>query len=1743
MQGDLLGAEVNPAGKGTPGTPGTRARKPKAGSTPGADVPTSVQGDLPGADVAASVQGDPQSAKVIPANAKVIPANAEANPADESNGQHIGVERAYTEKGLERLGDESARKRAMDELTVVEAIAKKFKLRIRVQDSIKAVDAKGKSQTANGQYDPRTKQITIALDANDGAYSYIAMHELVHKIQAEHGEHWHKFNNFVTDCLMDEGLVDVRALIDEQINKHGMNEDDAIEEVVCNSAPAVLLDRRNLIDLFAQERTLFEKVMNWLEEFLQTVWDAGKALAKRSDWRQLEAMNGKTKALQEIYDQMVEITQVDGEGGEQTEGPMRYSLRETDENVQNQLETLKQAMALSKGYILNAEDAHRLAQKMKSEFNSGVDAQDLATEIGMAFNNVETADEPDFELLDEKLTAEMLKVMNESQRLDMEHEEEAADARHYLRTTAIRLTQDQLEEGANAAGSVGLYRRALFGRVRLNQKGLISLDEAWSELSGIAPTVFQEDTQESDMPYELLRIVGWLKPIYRNDYGLNIDEAAQYGSMRLCEEYMKLKSVRKAAINTALDNYQASTQAFLAQNQAAFDAALQSVQQAKETKAKSDQQQRAAAIVTKYAMWRERDMKKRKQQADIQKYRKSIETNAGALLGMLQNPTDKRHVPEGMREAVSEFVTLLHFDGETLKEKQLYYRVGELARALQDAQSGDESGVIVDEETIAGLVELAQKAKEYTSIKDLSSQELGELSKAVAAVRHMVASANELHGENKARTLSEEGESTCAELGERKEAKQRKGVLLMGDELLNSGMLDSFHFFDGLGAAAQRRLEALREGFDKKILAIAKASTFMQDASKGMKVKELSGDKAKKQRFEVTGGSIALTKAQIMELYELNKRAQARAHIYAVGIRIQDGSVTDVRVTEADVKAMTDTLTAEEKALSDKAQQFLARECSIWGNKASMELYGYRKFGEKDYYPIHVDPNEAKTTDKNQSDQKAEGAGGLYRIKNLGMTKAVVKGANVPILIGDLFDTFARHVDDMSSYGGLAVPSTDMMRWYNYRTTDNTDGIKTTGSVKHSIERSVGRKGKLYVEQLIKDVNGANVGGDHSAGVYDKLVRNAKIAAVGGNLRVVVQQPTAYMRAAAVMSPKYLTAGLAHKPQAELAKRYSPIAQWKSWGFFEMNTGRSLRGMLTGDETMVEKLQQKSMMLASVADEMTWGYLWNACEAEQRALNGQLTQAERLEVDSEAFRKKVGKRLSEVIDRTQVVDSVFHRTEMMRSKNAANKMFTNFMSEPMKTYNMLHNAIAEYARGRSKESGARLGRVMVACVFANVAAAAASALVDAMRNEDDDTYWQKWLNAMRGDYGDVDNPIEWLQAAAGSNLGDGLNPLNYIPYLKEGVSMVMGYKPARMDMQGIQRIWEVFTELTSGKSKWSTYKSVYKTVSAVSAVTGIPAGAIMRDANALYQTITGKITPTMNETASTSYAAENLYHATLRGDVVTMERIREKLGKGEKPKSPAEIDAALATVLAAEDGRAAQAAQAKASGQAVEVERIKREMIADGFEGEVVDKAIQLAKKGEVDTVGKDMQKQLNVSLYATKDAEQAILRAAAGGSREDAKRIYAELIADSEAKNPQKTVRSTVLAPLKKEYLRREASGDTAGAKELLNTLEELLDVTQDERGEWMKDLHSQQVRDAIDAQDSKKAAASIAQMREDGRSDAAISQSITSSFKQKMQEMHNSGYKKSVRGLQKMLVGLGLTNKSGENYFDDEKFAEWLK
>ncbi len=66
------------------------------------------------------------------------------------------------------------------------------------------------------------------------------------------------------------------------------------------------------------------------------------------------------------------------------------------------------------------------------------------------------------------------------------------------------------------------------------------------------------------------------------------------------------------------------------------------------------------------------------------------------------------------------------------------------------------------------------------------------------------------------------------------------------------------------------------------------------------------------------------------------------------------------------------------------------------------------------------------------------------------------------------------------------------------------------------------------------------------------LLRNAKSAAVGWNLRTAIQQPTAYFRAAAEIDPKYLAQGLklmVSDAEWDQVKDYSPIAWWKDQDF------------------------------------------------------------------------------------------------------------------------------------------------------------------------------------------------------------------------------------------------------------------------------------------------------------------------------------------------------------------------------------------------------------------------------------------------------------------------------------------------------------------------------------------------------------------------------------------------------------------
>lgn len=314
-----------------------------------------------------------------------------------------------------------------------------------------------------------------------------------------------------------------------------------------------------------------------------------------------------------------------------------------------------------------------------------------------------------------------------------------------------------------------------------------------------------------------------------------------------------------------------------------------------------------------------------------------------------------------------------------------------------------------------------------------------------------------------------------------------------------------------------------------------------------------------------------------------------------------------------------------------------------------------------------------------------------------------------------------------------------------------------------------------------------------------------KAASVAGNLRVAAQQPTAYIRASMEINPKYLARGattITRKGQWDLICKYAPIAQWKDWGFYRMDTSRQMKDIMFNTDSTKQRFVNATMILAEKGDQLAWNRLWRACEYEC------MDQHPDLKEGTEEFYERVGKRFSEVVDKTQVVDSILHRTQIMRSQSEINQLATSFMAEPLKTYDMLYRCCNRCKNEGKEGSKSRAVRAATIFVLTGVATSIAASAVDMLRDDDrDKNSKEKYIDSLK------------------SNIFDNLNLLNNIPWVKEIPSIIAGYTPTRADLSGFEDMiyaWNQIKKLKDGTSKYTPqYVAVY-TAQMASKLTGIP---------------------------------------------------------------------------------------------------------------------------------------------------------------------------------------------------------------------------------------------------------------------------------------------------------------------------------
>ena len=978
--------------------------------------------------------------------------------------------------------------------------------------------------------------------------------------------------------------------------------------------------------------------------------------------------------------------------------------------------------------------------------------------------------------------------------------------------------------------------------------------------------------------------------------------------------------------------------------------------------------------------------------------RHKIQGVVGELNTLLLNPTAKKHIKEELRRGVAEALSAFNMDtigaeerlAEINRKLQNESDPYEIARLLesynriknQDANlkekleklntayekikdSDDIELNLAYQEIIQNSIKAVSEKVGDTSIRDMTLEELELVYDLFKMIRHTIRDANKAFKAKKALTITQMSEAANQEIRTVAGQPYQRNVVSATAQRMGWSLLKPYVAFRTIGSDVFTDLyRELRNGEDTFYADVTEAQTFIEDQydKHGFKNWDMKATKTFKSK---SGKEFELTLEQMMTLYAYSKREQAHAHIMEGGIVFEDALVVKknklgvpikYEVTTKDafnlsVETFTEiasSLTEEQKAFVDAMQAYLSEDMGAKGNEISMQLLGVKLFKEKFYLPIK--------SSRYYMNFKAEEAGEV-KLRNPAFSKETVHHANNPIVLHNFTDLWAEHINDMSMYHAFVLALEDFTRVYNYKT--RTDANVETMDTKATLETAYPGVTN-YINKFLKDMNGGvRV---ETVGWAEKLTSLSKKGAVLGSASVAVQQPSAIMRAMAYINPKYFVGEKVsegkHKEKWVELKKYAPIAGIKEMGRFDVGMGQSTPDWIKAEKNILEKGEDFLSLLPAFMDEVTWLSIWNAVKRETAH------NYPKLATSSEAFLTLAGERFTDVISLSQVYDSVFSRSDIMRNKSWIAKSLTAFMAEPTTTLNMLWDACVQGKRTGSKKgfvatTTATGGAVMAAIVF--------------------NTFLKSFVMAMRDDDEDESYIEKYLEHFA-SDLKDDLNPLNLIPFVKDIWSIYKGYDVERMDMMLFSDLKDAIAAFDSDNK--TLYEKWSGLIGAVSALFGVPFKNVERDVRALFNTIFGEREETTLEgmiyaiekgwTGDEKSNGQQLYEAMLKGDAKHIERVKARFEDQDA------VDSAVYKALRDNDERITAAAEARYNGDIAGYMSIAKEIIAEGiFSQDTVVSAINskmnALKKAEKTEDSEDLTSDKAESIYRVEDFYKAI--------------------------------------------------------------------------------------------------------------------------------------------------------------------------
>lgn len=152
-----------------------------------------------------------------------------------------------------------------------------------------------------------------------------AAHELTHFIQANSAQ-YEALKSFVVNKLTHEEGVSFENLVaDKQRREPGLEYDEAVDEVVADACEMMLGDSTVVEQLAKENRSLAEKIRDWLREWVENLKIALEGL--QADRTESRAMMQYARELQEIWDNALMDAARNNRGAVEAESRQQASPR------------------------------------------------------------------------------------------------------------------------------------------------------------------------------------------------------------------------------------------------------------------------------------------------------------------------------------------------------------------------------------------------------------------------------------------------------------------------------------------------------------------------------------------------------------------------------------------------------------------------------------------------------------------------------------------------------------------------------------------------------------------------------------------------------------------------------------------------------------------------------------------------------------------------------------------------------------------------------------------------------------------------------------------------------------------------------------------------------------------------------------------------------------------------------------------------------------------------------------------------------------------------------------------------------------------------------------------------------------------------------------------------------------------------------------------------------------------------